>query len=71
MACFISVILKGEQQVPAIRGTKTRDEYYEAIKNALTSPGNRNTITITDEDGDYHMFVVDSIKGVVIQQLEG
>lgn len=70
MTCLIAVIVKGEQQFQAIRGSKTRDEYYEAIKKALTAPGNHNTITVTDEDGDYHMFVVESIKGVVIQELE-
>jgi uncharacterized protein YnzC (UPF0291/DUF896 family) len=64
---LIAVIVKGEQQFQPIRGTKSREEYQEAITKAIKEKA--STLTIADEDGDLHVFVVSEIKGAVVQNI--
>lgn len=68
MTCLIAVIVKGDQQFQAIRATKTRDEYRGFFTKAIQEKA--STLTVTDEDGDFHIFVVSEIKGFVIQELD-
>lgn len=65
---LIAVIVKGEQQFQAIRAEKSREEYREFFTKAIQEKA--STLTITDEDGDYHIFVVSEIKGFVIQEID-
>lgn len=67
MACRIAVVLKGQEPGTPIVGPKTRDEYREAFTKAIAEKF--STITVTDEDGDYYVLVVDQIQAFAVESI--
>ncbi|QBP30915.1 hypothetical protein KNU49_gp144 [Streptomyces phage EGole] len=67
MACRIAVVLKGQEPGTPITGLKTRDEYREAFTKAIQEKA--STITVTDQDGDYYILVVDQIQAFAVESI--
>ncbi|AIW02625.1 hypothetical protein SEA_EVY_132 [Streptomyces phage Evy] len=67
MSSRIAVVLKGQTPGTPIIGPKTRDEYREAFTKAIQEKA--STITVTDEDGDYYILVVDQIQAFAVESI--
>lgn len=68
MSCRIVVVLKGDTQIQPIIGNRSREQYREAFTQAIKEKS--STISIVDQDGDYHIVVVDEIKAFVVALID-